>query len=363
MARLLFFLGLLPAALCTAFWLGLGVSRQLPPVVVSAVALMFTLVPVAGLWSLFGRSAWGAVAGIWGWPTLSLLLLPGFFPGEFPDALSTGLATLAAVGGPGWVKKAGDVGQHFTPMAAVAGTTPAPEANRITPVCAPTTALREDEVALPYEGQGHSLAIPVQMGTDEFAMLFDTGATVTTLDTATLRRLRIPVPNDAPEIKLRTANGERSARLVQVPEIWVGGMRVAPVTIGVCEECADERVAGLLGLNVSGLFLVTLDTVRKEVVLRAREGEPDRVVDVAMWLGLEAMATIFPDGRVEVEVTGTNRAPRAISYAEVGIRCGEDHFVGELRDLSPSSTGSTRVRLPRGVNCDGYSVSLEHARW
>ena len=35
-----------------------------------------------------------------------------------------------------------------------------------------------DQVALPYEGQGHSLAIPVQFGDLELPMLFDTGATV-----------------------------------------------------------------------------------------------------------------------------------------------------------------------------------------
>ena len=115
-------------------------------------------------------------------------------------------------------------------------------AKPLTPDCPPVSDRDGDEVALPYEGQGHSLAIPVQFKNAEISMLFDTGASVTTLDEATLHRLGVKVPSDAPELKLRTANGERSARLVQVPELWIGGMKVAPVTVGVCEECADDQI-------------------------------------------------------------------------------------------------------------------------
>jgi clan AA aspartic protease (TIGR02281 family) len=218
-------------------------------------------------------------------------------------------------------------------------------------------------VALPYEGQGHSLVIPVVFGETEVPMLFDTGATVTTLSEEALTRLGVRVPADAPELKLRTANGERTARLVQVPEVWIGGMRVSPVTVGVCEECADGRVSGLLGLNVSGLFLVTVDSARKEVLFRARAEAPDRVVDIAPWLGLDALATVFPDGRIEVEVTANNRSQHAVSMAEVGIHCGEDSFVGSFSDIPPSGRSVTRVRLPRRTDCEGYSVTLDHARW
>jgi clan AA aspartic protease (TIGR02281 family) len=194
-------------------------------------------------------------------------------------------------------------------------------------------------------------------------MLFDTGATVTTLSEEALARLGVRVPSDAPELKLRTANGERTARLVQVPEVWIGGMRVSPVTVGVCEECADGRVSGLLGLNVSGLFLVTVDSARKEVLFRARAEAPDRVVDIAPWLGLDALATVFPDGRIEVEVTANNRSQHAVSMADVGIHCGEDSFVGSFSDIPALGSSVTRVRLPRRTDCEGYSVSLDHARW
>lgn len=362
--RLLVVLGLVPSVVCASVWIGLGLNRQLPAWQVAATTILFTVLPISGLWALFGRSRGALAAGTWIWPALVFLLLPGFFPGEFSAALGTGLATLVAGAGPEWVARAGAAGERFQPVATIAGTPPAPEAKVLTPECPSLVPNRgDDTVALPYEGQGHSLALPIQFGEQDLSMLFDTGATVTTLDSDTLAKLGVRIPADAPELKLRTANGERTARLVQVPEVWIGGLKVSPVTVGVCEECADHRVSGLLGLNVSGLFLVTLDTVRKEVVFQQRDGDADRVVDIAPWLDLSALATIFPDSRVEVEIVGTNKAPRAIARADVGIHCGDQHFAGQLEDVGSGMTAKSRVRLPRGADCEGYTVTLEHARW
>jgi clan AA aspartic protease (TIGR02281 family) len=362
--RVLVVLGLLPMTVSAAVWIGLGLNRQLPAWQVAAVSLLFTTLPVSGIWAILGRTRGALAAGAWSWPVLSFLLLPGFFPGEYSSALGTGLATLVAGAGPEWVDRAGRAGEQFAPMTVESGTPPAPEAKVLTPECPSSVPNRgNDEVALPYEGQGHSLAIPVQFGDTDLSMLFDTGATVTTLDSGTLAKLGVKIPSDAPELKLRTANGERTARLVLVPEVWIGGMRVAPVTVGVCEECADQRVSGLLGLNVSGLFLVTLDTVRKEVVFQQRPGQADRVVDISPWLELSALATIFPDNRVEVEISGTNKSERSISQAEAGIHCGDQHFAGVLENISAGDTVKTKVRLPRGADCSGYTVTLEHAHW
>ena len=180
---------------------------------------------------------------------------------------------------------------------------------------------------------------------------------------ASLAKIGVRVPADAPEITLRTANGERTAKLVLVPDVWVGGLHVEGVTIGICEECSDERTKGLLGLNVSSQFLVTVDTVRKEVVFQARDGDGERLIDVSPWLRVSARATIYPDTRVEVEVTGDSLAPRPIDEAVVGLACGEDRFVARLTDIPPGGTATTVVNLPRGTDCASYKVTLDSARW
>lgn len=367
LASLLAALGVLPAGVLFAAVVGLGVMRELSPAQTSAAATLLVTVPIAGLWSLFGRGAGAAAAATWGWPVLVLVGLPGFFPGELPGAVATGFGTLGAAGGEELARSAARAGEVLgEPMAAApTGRAPPPEATPAGPECPPPApmATSADAVALPYEGQGHSLAIPVQFGDVELQMLFDTGATFTTLDRASLRRLGVAVPADAPEITLRTANGERTARLVLVPQVWVGGFLVEGVTVGVCDECADEHTSGLLGLNVSGQFLVTVDTARREVVFQERTGDPDRVVDVSPWLKVRSGARAWSDGRVEVEVTGENVADRPVRQTSVGIHCGDDAFAVRLGTIAPGTAGTATATLPRGVACDPYRVTLDSARW
>jgi clan AA aspartic protease (TIGR02281 family) len=366
-------LGVLPVGAAVAALTGLGVLRGLGGLHVVLAATLVTLLPVAGLWSLFGRRPIGLVAAMLLWPGLLLLGLPGYFPGEVPGAIGTGFSVFASPGGRDFSRSAAvlgeRVGEGMGGPVTLSGSAPAPEAERAVPECVPSAVpATGDQAALPYEGSGHSMAIPVQFGDVELPMLFDTGASVTTLNRESLARIGVRVPADAPEITLRTANGERTARLVLIPNVWVGGLLVEGVTVGICEECADDRTMGLLGLNVSSQFLVTVDTVRKEVVFQAREGGAareggERLIDVSPWLRVQARATIYPDTRVEVEVTGESLAPRVITEAVVGLQCGEDRFVARLANVPPEGSVTTTVNLPRGTDCSTYKVTLDSARW
>lgn len=344
---------------------GLGVVRGLTPVHVAVGAALLTVLPIAGLRATFGGQPWSTVGAVWVWPLCVLAGLPGYFPGEVGGAIATGLAVLAAPGGSAMAEQAARFANRMSgPIKAMpSGEKPPPEADRSVECPPAATLLEGDQVALPYEGKGHSMVVPVDFGGVELPMLFDTGASVTTLDSASLKKLGVRIPADAPEITLRTANGERTSKIVLLDRVWVGGMAVDGVTIGLCEECADDRTAGLLGLNVSGQFLVTVDTASKEVIFQARAGGGDRLIDVSPWLKVQATARVYPDTRVEVDVEGANRSTRPIMQAEVGITCGEDHFRTKLKDIPPGQTGHAEVSLPRGSNCEKYKVSLEHAKW
>lgn len=353
----------LPLLASAAAIVGLGLLRELPPVEAVSVAGALVILPVAGLRAALGPGNWALGSSGWLWACLLALGLPRYFPGEVREAFGAGVAVFFAPAGVETTARAARLARNV-PLPSTEGTARLPEAERAPEPCVVAAApLSSDQVALPYEGQGHSLAVPVQFGETELMMLFDTGATVTTLSRAGLARLGIRVPSDAPEITLRTANGERTAQLVLVPRVWVGGLPVDGVTVGICDECEDERTSGLLGLNVSGQFLVTVDTARKEVVFQSRKGEQDRVVDVGPWLKVRAKARVWPDERVEVEVTADNRSERTVSEAQIGIHCGKENFIARLRGIVPRSTGTTSLRLPAGTDCTTYSVSLEHARW
>jgi clan AA aspartic protease (TIGR02281 family) len=226
--------------------------------------------------------------------------------------------------------------------------------------------LADEAVVLPYEGTGRSLTVPVSLEADEAEvdvwMLFDTGATLTTLDNATLKRLGLTVPADAPQLTVRTANGERISDVVLVDRLWIGGFAVEGVSISVCDECAGDNAVGLLGLNVSGRFLVTVDQARRELVLQPRDATRDRSVDIAPWLELWAQASRWPDGRVEVEVEVENLSTREVRDVKVDISCVKT-WVAELAVVPPEGSASTIVSLPRGTDCETYSVALGGARW
>ncbi len=369
--------GIVPLAVAMSSLFGLGLLRHASPVALLLAPMGVVLLPCLGLASLFHNRPRGLAFGLWVWPLVVLLGLPAYFPGERAEALSTGMGVAASVHGPETAETAATWGATVATWLG-----PEPEIARlpaepiqadpevVAPPRGPEEALQEDEVALPYEGEGRTLRIPVTFETRhgdlvETWMLFDTGATFTTLDEATLDALGVDVPPDAPEVTLHTANGERQARLVLLDKAWLGGFPVGGVTIAICEACssAETGVAGLLGLNVSGQYTVTLDHDRQEMVLRPRETGSDRHLDIGPWLDIEATATAWPDGRVEVEVEAANRAPRDVTRAEVGIGCADDRFTATLSEVHSGDRRRTRVSLPRGTRCETYRVTLENAHW
>ena len=250
------------------------------------------------------------------WSALLLLMFPVYFPGERDDALAAGGAVLGAVVG---TEPAPELARTVDErLPALAGRLPAPPVDpapspAVSPPAPPPPMVtgESDSVVLPYEGSGSSLSVPVVLegrrGQDvEVSMIFDTGATLTTLDRSTLRLLGVDVPSDAPRISFQTANGERTSALVMLDRMWLGGLPVDGITVGVCEPCSnDDDVT--LGLNVSRRFLVTVDQARQELVLQPR-GEPSRAGgDVRYWVEVGSTATRWPDGRMEVGVSATSR--------------------------------------------------------
>jgi hypothetical protein len=75
------------------------------------------------------------------------------------------------------------------------------------------------------------------------------------------------------------------------------------------------------------------------------------------------LPTLFPDGRVEVEAVADNRADRLVSFAEVGIACGDDKYAVKPTDIPAGGRRSRTAALPRGDDCRDYRVTLDKARW
>ena len=359
--------------------MGLGVLRQAPASALSLSALTLVTLPVLGMGMLAKpRSLSTAVASLL-WPILFLLALPMYFPGQRGPALSTGMAALGSLGGEKGSLSGARLGTTLSQLFGpewLAGHPPAPQATpKATPSpptieppprTAPIETLGQGEsIHLPYEGQGRSLRIPVGLEHDaqdnERWMLFDTGATFTTLTREALDTLGVEIPGNAPTARLHTANGIAQAPLVLIDKVWLGGFAVENVTIAVCDLCGNGDSVGLLGLNVSSQFTVTFDPGQAVLELTPQDGQ--RTLDMSYWVDISGLATVFPEGRVEVNITADNESQVPISELEVGIQCADEHFSAFLEDLPALGQGKSRVTLPSGTDCDPYQITLDGGQW
>jgi len=366
-------LGLTALALAGLALTGVATLRQPNPTAAAIATTLLLLLPVLGISALFPRRSTGFLLGAIAWPVLVLIGLPLYFPGEREDALNLGLTLLGLpIGHPidaekraAWSKLVDDTLVTPHSRRPLPPASPAPE----DPLPPPVASGEDDQVTLPYEGTGHSLQIPVTVDGPrgqalETALLFDTGATYTTLDTRTLTEAGYAIPASAPTIKSHTANGEIVSPLVRVERLWVGGLEVPGVTVAVCDACAEGLgYKGVLGLNVSSRFLVTLDTARKEMILRPRQNVQKLRLDIEPWVQVDGHGTRWADGRTEVQVEVTSNADRPIQEAEVTVRCPGGDYRVDLGTLAPRQNVRQKVAIPREGACEKYQIFLDRATW
>jgi hypothetical protein len=151
--------------------------------------------------------------------------------------------------------------------------------------------------------------------------------------------------------------------MVLLDRLWLGETAIEGVTVAVCDDCSQDGTAGLLGLNVSQQFRLSVDHETREVVLEDVPGPADRHLDLTHWLKLEGQATRWPTGRVVIDLTATNRSPRHIIEAVVEVECPDRSFAVTLADIPGGSSQQTSFELPRGASCDSYSIVLRSGRW
>ncbi len=383
-ALILFIAGVAAAVVAMTALVGAGMLRNGPVWLVALAAVALVVLPARAL-ATSGKKEGGASflatgVSLLGWSLAALIAFPLYFPGERQAALSLGLAALEPFG-QGHVDKAwaGPIhdwlpavdGTRKPPKPAALETTPKPPPVQKAPaqpaaVPEPVAAPEEDEVVLPTEGRSGSLRIPVTVEggrrSVDVTMIFDTGATLTTLNRSTLRKIGVSVPKDAPTMQVHTAAGPRETQVVMVDKVWVGGFEVEGVSVSVCDACANDDAVGLLGLNVSERFLVTVDGAREELVLSPRAGANNRGSDVAPWVKLDAEAARWPDGRTEVILEAENTSKRWIERLTVAIQCDQTRYA-DIRDIGPGQIGQVEVSIASGTNCASFQVSIDSSVW
>ena len=145
--------------------------------------------------------------------------------------------------------------------------------------------------------------------------------------------------------------------------IWLGGFEVDGATVAICDSCTSNgEHAGLLGLNVSSRFLITLDTARREVILEPRD-DVRAHLDVRPWLDLEGRGSSWPDGRTEVNITARSLADRPLGQAAVEVRCDEERFELPMGPFAPLETLEVQATIPPPADCDPFTIDLASGHW
>ncbi len=359
--------------LCAVTLVGLLATRHTDPGTSAVATAILLLLPSLGLAGLLGSHRAGLLLASLGWPLLVLSGLPLFFPGERAEAMASGLVILSLpFHEPISPAKSEELALWLDGLLpSPSSTQPLPRAEPLPEKLLPpsTIPMAEDQVALPYEGQGNSLSIPVSLqgatGDDmDVFMLLDTGSTFTTLDRSTIQALGYRLAPDAPIITTSTAKGDSDTSILILDRLWLGGFQVDGVTVAVCDPCADDDgQAGLLGLNVTGRFMLHLDTARRELVLEPRPPGTPTTLDIKPWIEISGRSTHWPDGRTEFLIHGENLGDRQITNARVAIRCSSRTFIAELPPIPPRELVSTSLSVPRTASCESVELALEQASW
>jgi clan AA aspartic protease (TIGR02281 family) len=360
--------GVAAPLLFTAFAavVGLAAARRASPAVNALAATTWVLLPGALAGAVARRDRRETVPLIHAvWATVVLTLLPVYAPRERATALRTGLAMLL-----GPLGEDGALGAlaAWLPEEPAVSTPPLPVATPVLDTTPPPSSgpLADHEIALPYEGEGRRLSVPVVFEHGgvayETQMMLDTGATYTTLNQATLSRLGRTVPADAPVLTLSTANGERRAPVVLLDEVWLGDLKLRNVAVTLCDDCAQGDVSGLLGLNVAGGFNVTINADHREVVFAAR-GAHDRRLDIRPFAKLRGGFRRFPGGAVEAALVVENAAERDVGAGTIEVSCGGVRWNVPFEGARAREAVDVAQQLPPHPGCDVYELSLGAVWW
>jgi len=153
--------------------------------------------------------------------------------------------------------------------------------------------------------------------TAALGLLLDTGASLSALSREAAKSLGIELPRAPVMTELDTASGRHSFPLVILRRLSVGRASVDHVTVAICDPCTVPGLQGLLGLNFTAHFLLSIDPRRRRLTLRPLSGPRNRIADIEPFLTFSEVHGQMVDGRLVLRGQVRNRSPRRIRRLRV----------------------------------------------
>ncbi len=228
-------------------------------------------------------------------------------------------------------------------------------------------------IRLEYDQHGSAILVPARVGTEEVYLIFDTGATYTTLTEDFARQARVSPPADGPRGIAQTAGGLTETRFGLIQRLGLGDQTLTNVTYSICDPCGGieyrgRPVVGLLGMNVLRRYRVSMDG--GVVELMPSSNYADRSGDIEPWVTAEFAGTwVRSDrGRPEAQFRVENLSSRQVRGVVVELVCtnrqGEE-WEARTQSLTLAAGAHQDVTFQgsAGGGCMGYQTRVVQGRW
>jgi hypothetical protein len=226
-------------------------------------------------------------------------------------------------------------------------------------------------VQVHFERRGGAMVVPVLLAGPELQveakLLFDTGASLTTIDHATLGRLGLYVTAADPTVTMQTANGPVARTITVIDGLAVGAARVSGgLTVAICDACAQQDLVGLLGTNFTRHFRVAIDHEAGLLVLSPRPTPTDRLDDIRPFISLTDVRGVQRGGSLAVSLAVRNRSPRELRGVRVRAEPdgrAEGAFGGTVSVVPPRGVAALKLVGDLTAPIRHFEVRLEAAAW
>lgn len=222
-----------------------------------------------------------------------------------------------------------------------------------------------------FERRGGAMLVPVTVAGPELQveakLLFDTGASLTTIDLATLGRLGLYITAADPTVTVQTANGRVDRTVTVIDSLAIGAARVSGgLTVAICDACAHQDVVGLLGTNFTRHFRVAIDHEAGLLVLSPRPAPADRLDDIRPFVSLTEIQGVQRGESLAVTLAVLNRSPRELRG--VRVRAAPDGraeagFTGTVNAVPPRGQAALQLVGALAAPMRRFELRLEAASW